>query len=410
MRCVGVNEVLNDYIDGSLPAQERLAVEDHLTHCSSCTDDLELLTRTIALLGRVPEVEVPKGFRTALHQRLKQLPAPVRKPAWKRYASISLGLPAAAAAMLIGMIAYSAVPQSVQLVQGNDPSVVSPSGDSGPPPQGHTTPDPGTPSDNQGQRDQTSGDPQKPDKGTAPQGNGSGPGSGAAGPDKSGAVTQPVVPSTQPGGPKDNQPVSIPAHPTVDSITSSAQQMIPTVEVGKRVQFTPHFRYSAQFDAAVDDPAAAQKKLEDFAGASGGKVTIQDQSGGVVRLFLQVPAGKWAETIALLKGLNGGAAIPGETAFPLTDKYEQIINDKARLVTLIKSAEVELLKHTSDDPVRSAQQDILTGLKSSLKAVDERLKGYELQNSIGTVQVTLTGSNPGSGKIDSAQATAKVTS
>ena len=59
VQCREVVAVLTDYLEGVLPVEERVALEQHLLICEGCTSFLTQLRTSIALTG-APEVdEVP---------------------------------------------------------------------------------------------------------------------------------------------------------------------------------------------------------------------------------------------------------------------------------------------------------------------------------------------------------------
>ena len=57
--CQQVVELLTDYLDHSLPPDERVALEQHLQTCGPCTTYLEQLRTSIRLIGRLDEKDVP---------------------------------------------------------------------------------------------------------------------------------------------------------------------------------------------------------------------------------------------------------------------------------------------------------------------------------------------------------------
>src|SRR5437764_276599 len=65
-------ELLAEYVDGSLTHDERAAVDAHLAGCERCRDEVALARRGAAALSALPEVDLPEGF----HPRVK----PVRSP------------------------------------------------------------------------------------------------------------------------------------------------------------------------------------------------------------------------------------------------------------------------------------------------------------------------------------------
>ena len=56
------DEILSNYIDGTLSDRERVAVERHITTCAQCARDLETLQQTVLLLRDLPAVKVPRAF------------------------------------------------------------------------------------------------------------------------------------------------------------------------------------------------------------------------------------------------------------------------------------------------------------------------------------------------------------
>jgi len=52
--CREIVRIVNDYVEGVLPAAEREAVELHLNLCDGCGDYLDQLRMSIALTGELP--------------------------------------------------------------------------------------------------------------------------------------------------------------------------------------------------------------------------------------------------------------------------------------------------------------------------------------------------------------------
>ncbi len=57
--------MLSDYIDGELDPGPRALLEEHLSGCTSCSEELESLRMTVLMLQRMPDVEAPRSFRLA---------------------------------------------------------------------------------------------------------------------------------------------------------------------------------------------------------------------------------------------------------------------------------------------------------------------------------------------------------
>jgi putative zinc finger protein len=55
-------ELLAGYVDGTLSAQERAAVESHVAGCARCSREIELATSARSALRSLPEVPAPAGI------------------------------------------------------------------------------------------------------------------------------------------------------------------------------------------------------------------------------------------------------------------------------------------------------------------------------------------------------------
>jgi anti-sigma factor RsiW len=55
MACQELVELVTEYLEGTLPAQERARFEAHLVTCRHCRTYLEQMRQTIATLGRLTE-------------------------------------------------------------------------------------------------------------------------------------------------------------------------------------------------------------------------------------------------------------------------------------------------------------------------------------------------------------------
>ena len=55
MTCKELVELVTDYLEGSLPDEIRIRMEEHLSGCDGCTHYLEQMRQTIRLTGHVRE-------------------------------------------------------------------------------------------------------------------------------------------------------------------------------------------------------------------------------------------------------------------------------------------------------------------------------------------------------------------
>jgi anti-sigma factor RsiW len=71
MNCEELVGSLSDYIDGALPDDSRLSVEDHLAHCPGCHVVLDSTACTILLYRAARTRALTEERRQALLQRLE---------------------------------------------------------------------------------------------------------------------------------------------------------------------------------------------------------------------------------------------------------------------------------------------------------------------------------------------------
>ena len=66
LSCQEVVEILNDYLEGAMPAADRGRIEQHLAECEGCDNYLEQLRTTIRLTGRLTEQSIPPEVMASL--------------------------------------------------------------------------------------------------------------------------------------------------------------------------------------------------------------------------------------------------------------------------------------------------------------------------------------------------------
>ncbi|MBI4200292.1 MAG: zf-HC2 domain-containing protein [Chloroflexi bacterium] len=72
-------EELSAYLDGRLAPSDRQGLDEHLKGCESCKAELESLRGVVALLGRLPQVPVPRSF---VLTQLPSAPSPWVARSW----------------------------------------------------------------------------------------------------------------------------------------------------------------------------------------------------------------------------------------------------------------------------------------------------------------------------------------
>ena len=70
MECALIQERLSEYIDGTLDANDRAAVENHISTCKTCKEDLASLTEMVEELHAMDPVKAPADFLEKIHERM----------------------------------------------------------------------------------------------------------------------------------------------------------------------------------------------------------------------------------------------------------------------------------------------------------------------------------------------------
>lgn len=70
--CVELAERVSEYLDGELPPELKLAMEEHVGICSSCEKFVDSLRRTRDLVHLLPAVELPPERLKALSESVKR--------------------------------------------------------------------------------------------------------------------------------------------------------------------------------------------------------------------------------------------------------------------------------------------------------------------------------------------------
>jgi anti-sigma factor RsiW len=66
MTCKELVEVVGDYLDGRLPADDTRRLEEHLDECPYCVAYIEQMRQTIAALGELSEDSISPEMRGEL--------------------------------------------------------------------------------------------------------------------------------------------------------------------------------------------------------------------------------------------------------------------------------------------------------------------------------------------------------
>jgi predicted anti-sigma-YlaC factor YlaD len=64
--CREIVELVTDYLEGAMPAEEAALFEQHLNFCDGCERYVDQLRTTIATVGRIDDADVPPPMRARL--------------------------------------------------------------------------------------------------------------------------------------------------------------------------------------------------------------------------------------------------------------------------------------------------------------------------------------------------------
>ncbi len=100
MNCERVQDLLNEYIDGELPAAAREGVEQHVAGCARCRAELRALRQAAELVRSLPRAAAPEGMAAAIKSRVARAAGIRRRAALARWVGVG-GWVAAAATLLV---------------------------------------------------------------------------------------------------------------------------------------------------------------------------------------------------------------------------------------------------------------------------------------------------------------------
>jgi anti-sigma factor RsiW len=66
MRCKELVELITDYLEGTLPTEDRARFDAHLADCDGCHAYLDQMRETISALGRLPPESLSPEAESAL--------------------------------------------------------------------------------------------------------------------------------------------------------------------------------------------------------------------------------------------------------------------------------------------------------------------------------------------------------
>lgn len=66
LSCAELVELVTEYLEGALPAADRVRFDEHLGVCDGCSNYLQQMRTTIELTGRLSEADLDARMKEAL--------------------------------------------------------------------------------------------------------------------------------------------------------------------------------------------------------------------------------------------------------------------------------------------------------------------------------------------------------
>jgi anti-sigma factor RsiW len=129
LHCLQIDELLCDYVDGTLDAQQKSAFEAHTAHCKACQELVADVTGAMQFMERAAIVEPPKELVTRiLYHTPKQAPilAAMAKQDWLKRWIAPLVQPRFAMGMAMTILSFSMLGKFVSPARQLKPSDLDP--------------------------------------------------------------------------------------------------------------------------------------------------------------------------------------------------------------------------------------------------------------------------------------------
>ena len=112
MECSQIHELLSAYVDDVLSPKEREQLEEHLSVCPACTEELQALEAYLGAMHSLRRIDAPADFIQSVHDRIEKtsfLRRLVKKIFVPVHIKIPLELAGVVAALLIAVFSYHEV-------------------------------------------------------------------------------------------------------------------------------------------------------------------------------------------------------------------------------------------------------------------------------------------------------------
>ncbi len=112
-----IRHKLSEYIDGSVTAEERSAIEEHLKTCTACSDALRELQKTIEHIKIVEEVEPPAWMAQKIMAKVRTEVGEKKSIFQRLFYPLSIKLPVQAVAVMFLAVTAFYIYQNIRPVQ-----------------------------------------------------------------------------------------------------------------------------------------------------------------------------------------------------------------------------------------------------------------------------------------------------
>ncbi|MFH0839841.1 MAG: DUF2275 domain-containing protein [Candidatus Omnitrophota bacterium] len=116
MKCLRVKELLSEYIDGALDAGTVALLENHVTTCRNCREELAILKTVIKDLGSTEKTKAPADFLQKVHERLERR-SEFERVMRKLFVPVRVKVPLEVAGVLATVILIVLVSNNVRLTK-----------------------------------------------------------------------------------------------------------------------------------------------------------------------------------------------------------------------------------------------------------------------------------------------------
>jgi anti-sigma factor RsiW len=114
MECDNIREKLSSYIDGIIPPEERMLIDEHLKTCERCNESLADLKKTLEYVQNLEDIEPPAWTTQKVMERIKAEAKPKKGILQKLFYPLHIKLPLEAAAAILIAVSVLYIFKTIQ--------------------------------------------------------------------------------------------------------------------------------------------------------------------------------------------------------------------------------------------------------------------------------------------------------